>query len=284
MRVVVTGGSGRIGMWVVRELAASHQVVIFDRLAPLDPPPGVTYKLGEIEDLGSLYDVLRGSDAVVHLAAIPSNEFHPGATVFRTNVLGTYMLGEAASRLAIRQVVNASSINVLGIPYAERPIGPLALPIDETHPNRPQDAYGLSKLLGEETLAAFHRRSGLRTISLRPPLVVLPENYPGLIARLDDPGLLHRNLWSYVDVRDLATGVRLALENESLACEALFMTADDAMAREPLSELIPRFYPGTRKLAAELTATAPAIVSSRAKQLLGYSPRWSWRAIQMSNP
>lgn len=284
MRVVVTGGSGRIGRWVVRELAASHQVVIFDRLPPVELAPGVIYKLGEMEDLGSVYDVLRGADAVVHLAAIPSNEFHPAATIFRANLLGTFHLGDAASRLGIRQVVNASSINVLGIPYAARPIGPLTLPIDETHPNRPQDAYGLSKLLGEETLAAFNRRSGLRTISLRPPLVVLPENYSGLIARLDEPGFQQRNLWSYVDVRDLAAGVRLALENERLDCEALFMTADDALAREPLSELIPRFYPGTGKMAAELAGTAPAIVSGRAKQLLGYSPRWSWRAMQVSNP
>lgn len=284
MRVVVTGGSGRIGRWVVREIAADHQVVIFDRVPPAELAPGISYKLGEVEDLGAVYDVLRGADAVVHLAAIASNEFHPAPTVFRTNLLGTFHVGDAASRLAIRQVVNASSINVLGIPYAERPIGPLALPIDETHPNRPQDAYGLSKLLGEETLAAFHRRSGLRTISLRPPRVVLPDDYSGLIARLNEPAFEQHNLWSYVDVRDLAAAVRLALEDETLACEALFVTADDALAPEPLSELLPRFYPATVSMAAGLTGTAPAIVSSRAKRLLGYSPRWSWRAMQVSNP
>lgn len=188
---------------------------------PSELAEGVTYKLGELEDLGTVYDVLRGADAVVHLAAIASNEFHSYATVFRTNVLGTYHVGEAASRLGLRTVVTASSLNVLGIAYAERPIGPLALPIDETHPNRPQDGYSLSKVVDEETMAAFNRRTGLRTISVRPPLVVLPERYPELIARLDDPGFQHRSLWSYVDVRDLAAGLRLALEDESLECEAM---------------------------------------------------------------
>lgn len=283
MRVVVTGGSGRIGKWLVRELAPTHEVVIFDRVPPSELAEGVTYKLGELEDLGTVYDVLRGADAVVHLAAIASNEFHSYATVFRTNVLGTYHVGEAASRLGLRTVVTASSLNVLGIAYAERPIGPLALPIDETHPNRPQDGYSLSKVVDEETMAAFNRRTGLRTISVRPPLVVLPERYPELIARLDDPGFQHRSLWSYVDVRDLAAGLRLALEDESLECEAMFMVADDAFAREPLAELVPRFYPGTAEMAAVLTGTAPAVVSTKAKQLLGYGPQWSWRTAASSS-
>jgi nucleoside-diphosphate-sugar epimerase len=284
MRIVVTGGSGRLGKWLVAELAASHKVVIYDRVPPSDMPPGVGYKLGEMEDLGALYDVLRGADAVVHLAAIASNEFHPAPTVFRINVLGTFHVGDAASRLGVPLVVNMSSINVLGIPYAERPFGPLRLPIDETHPNRPQDAYGLSKLVGEETLAAFHRRSGLRTISLRPPRVVLPDDYGALIARMGEHGFEHRNLWSYVDVRDLATAVRLAVEAEKLAHEVMFVTADDALAPEPLSQLLPRFYPEAVSMAASLTGTRPAVVSSRANQLLGYRPRWSWRAMQASNP
>jgi nucleoside-diphosphate-sugar epimerase len=284
MRIVVTGGAGRLGKWIVAELAANHQVVIYDRVPPRETPAGVSYKLGELEDLGAVYDVLRGVDAVVHLAAIASNEFHPAPTVFRTNVLGTFHVGDAASRLGVPLVVNMSSINVLGIPYAERPFGPLSLPIDETHPNLPQDAYGLSKLVGEETLAAFHRRSGLRTISLRPPRVVLPDDYAALIARLNEHGFEHRNLWSYVDVRDVATAVRLAVEDEALACEAMFVTADDALAPEPLSQLLPRFYPATADMAASLTGTAPAVVSRRASQLLGYRPRWSWRAMQPTNP
>ncbi len=277
MRVVVTGGSGRIGWWLLRELAPRHEVVVFDRLAPADPPPGVTHKLGDCEDLGAVYDVLRGADAVVHLAAIPSNQFHPYPTVFRTNVIGTYHVGEAAGRLGLHKIVAASSINALGITMAERPMSPLSLPIDEDHPRRPQDAYSLSKLIDEETMAALHRRTGITTISIRPPLVAWPSRYPELIAELDDPSIRHRVLWSYCDVRDLAVGFRLALEDQTLDCETMFITADDALAREPLADLLPRFYPGIETLAAGLTGTAPAVVSARAKRLLGYQPRWSWR-------
>src|SRR5215207_3609497 len=106
MRVVVTGGAGRIGRWLVREeLAPRHDVTVFDRVLPAEPTDGVTYKLGECENLGEVYDVLRGADAVVHLAAIPSNRFRPYPTVFRTNVVSTYNVGEAAGRLGLRKIV-----------------------------------------------------------------------------------------------------------------------------------------------------------------------------------
>ncbi len=277
MRVVVTGGSGRIGTWLVRELAPRHEVTIFDRVAPSEPPAGVAYKLGDHEDLGAVYDVLRGADAVVHLAAIPSNRFHPYPTVFRTNVIGTYNVGEAAGRLGLRKIVAASSINALGIPMAERPMAPLYLPIDEEHPRRPQDAYSLSKVVDEETMAALHRRTGIQAICVRPPLLISPAQYPQYIEQLVDPGLRHRVLWCYCDMRDLVTGFRLALENETVECETFFITADDPLAREPLSELVPRYYPGTEQMAAGLIGTAPAVVSTRARRLLGYQPRWSWR-------
>jgi nucleoside-diphosphate-sugar epimerase len=173
MRVVVTGGSGRIGRWVVRELLArGHELTVFDRVPPSEQPPGLRYKLGECEDLGAVYDVLRGHDAVIHLAAIPSNQIHPYPTVFRTNVLSTYHVGEAAGRLGLRKMVAAGSINALGITMAERPFNPHYLPIDEEHPRLPQDAYSLTKLLDEEILAALNRRTGLQTIAIRPPLMM----------------------------------------------------------------------------------------------------------------
>ena len=280
MKVVVTGGAGLIGGYVVRELAPRHEVTVFDRVKPGELPPGVDWKIGDHENLGEVYDVLRGHEAVVHLSAIPAIYHHPAPTVFRTNVLGTYHVAEAAGRLGLRTMVTASSINALGIGMAERKMAPLALPIDETHPRRPQDAYSLSKVVDEETMAALHRRTGLRTISIRPPMVVWPERYPELIAKLDDPGARHRVLWSYVDVRDLAVGFRLALEDETIENDVFFITADDAFAREPLAELLPRFYPGTEAMAAVLTGTSPAVVSTRAKRLLGYEPRWSWRDFE----
>jgi UDP-glucose 4-epimerase len=281
MRVLVTGGAGRIGRWVVRELLAhGHQVTVYDRVPPSEQPAGVEYKLGDCEDLGSVYDVLRGHDAVVHLAAIASNRHHPYPTVFRTNVMGTYNVGEAAGRLGLRTLVAASSINALGIPMAERPFLPTYLPIDEEHPRLPQDAYSLTKQLGEDILAALHRRTGLRTISIRPPLMLYGDpaaEGATVRQRLEHPERGARVMWVYCDVRDLATGFRLAVENETVGTETFFITADDALAREPLSELMPRHLPGSEELAKGLTGTSPAVVSTKAKRLLGYQPRHSWR-------
>ena len=280
MRVVVTGGSGRIGRWLVRELVGrDHEVLVFDKTVPPEPTPSVAYKLGECEDLGEVYDVLRGADAVVHLAAIPSNQRHPYPTVFRTNVVSTYNVGEAAGRLGLRKIVAASSINALGMSMAEREMTPLALPIDEEHPRRPQDAYSLSKLIDEETLKALHRRTGIKAIAIRPPLMLWPDQLEAtnIPARLDDPALSYRVFWTYCDVRDLVQGFRLALEDETLERETFFITAADALAREPLAELFPRYWPGTEQLASGLTGTSPAVVSTKAMRLLGYQPTWSWR-------
>lgn len=281
MRIVVTGGAGRIGRWVVRELLGrGHEVTIYDRVPPTEQPAGVRYKLGECEDLGGVYDVLRGHDAVIHLAAIPSNQVHPYPTVFRTNVLSTYHVGEAAGRLGLRTLVAASSINALGIPMAERPFNPQYLPIDEEHPRLPQDAYSLTKLLDEEILGALHRRTGMRTIAIRPPLMFYGDpasEGTRVKERLDDPELSARVMWVYCDVRDLAQGFRLAVENETLENETFFITADEALAHEPLSELLPRYFPGTEEMARGLTGTSPAVVSTKAKRLLGYQPTHSWR-------
>jgi nucleoside-diphosphate-sugar epimerase len=281
MRVLVTGGAGRIGRWVVRELVArQHEVTIYDRVPPSEQPAGVDYKLGDCDDQGGVYDVMRGHDAVIHLAAIPSNRHHPYPTVFRTNVLSTYHVGEAAGRLGLRTLVAASSINALGITMAERPFNPQYLPIDEEHPRLPQDAYSLTKLIDEEILGALHRRTGLRTIAIRPPLMLYGDpaaEGASVRERLDRPERAARVMWVYCDVRDLAAGFVLAVENETLGNEAFFLTADDALAHEPLSEMLPRYFPGTEEMARGLTGTSPAVVSTKAKRLLGYQPRYSWR-------
>ena len=280
MRVVLTGGAGRIGRWVVRELLSrGHEVTIFDRVAPTEQPAGVRYKLGECEDLGAVYDVLRGHDAVIHLAAIPSNQVHPYPTVFRTNTLSTYHVGEAAGRLGLKKMVAASSINALGITMAERPFNPVYLPIDEEHPRLAQDAYSLTKLLDEEILAAMTRRTGLPTIAIRPPLMLYGDpavEGASVKHRLDNPEVASRVMWVYCDVRDLATGFRLALEDETLENETFFITADESLARQPLADLLPRYFPGTEEMAKGLTGTSPAVVSTKAKRLLGYQPKHSW--------
>jgi nucleoside-diphosphate-sugar epimerase len=277
MRIAVTGATGRIGGYVVRALRPDHEVIGFDRQLPAEPVPGVRYMRGDHADLGHIYALLTGADAVIHLSAITNPNQDPPEVVFGRNILGTYNVAEAAATLGLRTIVHTSSINTLGFGFRWRDFNPAYLPIDEQHPNLPQDPYSLSKLVGEEVVATVHRRMGIRAISIRPPWVVHPEWYPRLLEQVDDPARGARGLWSYVDVRDLARGFRLAVENETLACESFFIFAADAAAREPLCDVVPRFYPGTEAMAAGLTGAQPAVSIDKARRLLGYEPRHTWR-------
>jgi nucleoside-diphosphate-sugar epimerase len=286
VKVVVTGGLGKIGHWVVNELVSSaegqapYEVVVFDRVpgpqqGPFQQGP-VRYVFGDTLDLGQVMGVLAGAEAVVHLAALPAPRYTTDDVTFRTNVLGTFNVHEAAHRLGIRRVVSASSTAILGWVYRERDFLPEYLPVDEDHPVAPQDAYGLSKQIGEDIARSYAARSGMETVALRPPGVLTPEQLEALRA---DGGRrpLRFSLGDYVDVRDLATAFRLAVERPLPSGTVLFVAADDSNVPEPLAELLPRLVPEIGDLARKLTGSASGVSNARAKKLLGWQPEYSWR-------
>ncbi len=279
MKVVVTGGSGKIGQYVVRELARhGHEIVSFDRIAPPEPEPGVHYRLGDHEDEGTVFELLAPAQAVVHLSAIPSPGRHANAHVFRTNVMGTYNVCEAAATLGLRKIVATSSVNVLGMGFRYRDFAPHYLPMDENHPDLPQDPYGLSKVVGEDVVDMAHRRTGIPAVSIRPSHVIMPETWPERVAALAaDCNAYFRGIWGYADVRDLAVGFRLALETESAAQGAYYIVADDALCPMPLAEAAPLAFPGIGQMAAHLTGTESGITNAKAKRELGFQAQHSWR-------
>jgi nucleoside-diphosphate-sugar epimerase len=277
VKVVVTGGSGRIGKYVVAELIAhSHAVTVFDRVQPTNTE-GVRWLRGDIENLGDVISALHGNDAVIHLAAYPNpTQEVLRHVLFRNNVMGTYNVHEAAFCVNIRRVVMMSSAAVLGWPYDDVAFAPKYLPIDEHHPTSPQDPYGLGKLCEEQVARAYALKSGMQTIALRPERVLLPD-VSERIRRENGIQFTRYHLFGYVDVRDLATACRQALEMSGLQHEVMFVGADDSLSSEPLCDLIPRLVPGTETIAQCLTGTRGHISSDRAKQLLGWRPRFSWR-------
>ena len=279
MKVVVTGGSGGIGRYVVRELLKhGHEVVSFDRVAPPEREPSVHYRLGDHEDEGTVFELLAPAEAVVHLSAIPAPGTHANALVFRTNVMGTYNVCEAAATLGLKKIVATSSINVLGMSFRYRDFAPHYLPLDEKHPDLPQDPYGLSKVVGEDIVDMAHRRTGIPAVSIRPSHVIQPETWPDRLAALDaNPNAYCWGIWGYADVRDLAVGFRLALETESAVQGAYYIVADDAFCSVPLAEAAPRAYPGIGDMAAHLTGTESGITNAKAKRELGFQPQYSWR-------
>ena len=277
MRLLVTGGSGRLGRWVVEELRGDHELVVAG-LEAAPPPdaarPGVRYEQADLTDAAAVARVAAGAEAIVHLAAIPSPRGREPEAVFANNMVSTFNVVEAAIRQGARKVIYSSSGSALGFAFRFRDMVPDYMPMDEEHPLRPQDAYGLSKWLGEEILEAATRRTGLRTIVLRPTSVVGPEDYAERVPQMLENG---GGILAYVDARDFARAVRAALADTEIEHDRFFITADDAMSREPLAVAFPRRFPGSEAVCAALTGTEGPISCAKAKRLLGYRPRHSWR-------
>ncbi len=281
MRVVVTGGSGKIGHVICMDLAAhGYEVVNATRSAPQQPQPGVKFVRANTTEMGEMLTAFAGADAVMHIAAIPAPMRIPAHVVFNENVSGTYNVAEACAILGIRHLIYASSINHLGLDFRFRDFTPDYFPVDEAHRSQAQDPYALSKVAGEEILHGFHRRTGMRAITIRPPAVVMPEQYEArFAANRREPLKAGGFLWTYVDVRDLATIFRLALEHEELHDEVIYGTAEDAWAERPLAELVPHYFAQAGDKARFLTGTEAGVTNEKAKRLLGFRQQYYWREI-----
>ena len=153
----------------------------------------------DLTDLGQTLQLVRDAEAVVHIAAIPRPTGLPAGQVFQTNMAACYNVVEAAVLNGARRLVYASSMSVLGYPFFETPVVPSYLPFDSAHPAAPQDAYALSKWLGEEIVAsAVRRRPGLSAVSLRMPWIQTAETFArDVVERRRRAALVARDLWAY---------------------------------------------------------------------------------------
>jgi nucleoside-diphosphate-sugar epimerase len=275
MRILVTGGIAKVGQGLIRELLKNpaYEITVLDRTPGPEHGP-VKYLLGEIQDLGQVMEAMVGAEAVIHLAAIHNPKIATASVVYQTNVVGTFNVHHAAFRLGVKRVVSASSNAIVGWSYSDRFI-PDYLPIDEDHPLRPEDVYGLSKEIGE-TIASSYARKGLETVMLRPSGVVTPEELDKI---RKDGGRKPTGFYaySYIDVRDLAVAFRLAVERSIPSGTSLFVVAEDSTVAEPLCDLYPRIMPTIGDKARNLTGSQSAYSNVRAKKLLNWQPVYSWR-------
>jgi nucleoside-diphosphate-sugar epimerase len=281
-RMIVTGGSGKVGHWVVRHLLEEgYDVVSVDARPPAEPQGGRHLSV-DLTDLGQVIDAFSphstGNRApylgVIHMAAIPRPHMHPNGEVWRVNTLSTYNVLEACGLLGIRKVVIGSSESSYGICFADQFFEPRYLPVDEAHPQLPEDTYGLSKVVNEATAAMFHRRDGTQILSYRIGNVLTPEDHARVRARFDHPEDRLRILWSYIDSRDLAIACRLGIERDDLGAEPLIIAADDTSSNLPSRELVRRFLPGVKDFRSELPERSALISNQRAKQVLGWRQRF----------
>ncbi|HTP79988.1 MAG TPA: NAD(P)-dependent oxidoreductase [Bacteroidota bacterium] len=271
MRVLVTGGSGMVGRYVVEELQNVHDVEVLD----LRPPStdSVRFQHADILDLETLVGVMARYDAVVHLAGIPHPLDNPAETVFRVNVLGTFNVLEAAARNGIPKVVFMSSESTLGFAFSKNRVWPEYVPIDEQHPVRPQDPYGLSKLSGELACASYTRSHGMTTICLRAPWIWIPEERELEIYRelVRNHRAWYKNLWAYIHVFDVAAAVRLALDYEDARSHKVcFISARNNWTALESRKLLAEFYPETTRVGPSFTGACSFISSRKAKEELGF--------------
>ncbi|MBB6628203.1 NAD(P)-dependent oxidoreductase [Nocardioides sp. KIGAM211] len=292
MRIFFTGGSGKAGKHVAPFLASQgHQVTNAD-LAPLGHPDVHDLRV-DLTDAGETYSALAGLatmdeldlpekpsyDAVVHFAAVPRILLTSDASTYAANILSTYHVLEAATRLGIRKVVFASSETTYGICFAQGEQRPLYLPVDEEHPTVPEDSYAMSKVAGEVTARSFHARTGADVYGLRINNVIEPHEYAEMFpAFLDDPSLRRRNVFAYIDVRDLGQMVQRCLTTDGLGYEVFNVANADMSVSATTQEIRERFYDGV-EVRRELGPDETFYAIDKARDLLGFSPEHSWRDV-----
>ncbi len=278
MRIALTGSSGKLGTVVARELrAAGHDVIGLD----VAGARGSHFVQVDLTDYGQVVDVLtavndrhEGFDAVVHLAAIPAPGIRSDVATFHNNIAATFNVFWAAVRLGIRRIVYASSETVLGLPFD---VPPPYIPVDEEYAPRPESVYSLVKTLEEQLATELVRwHPDLSITALRFSNVMVPGDYAEFPAFDADPRLRKWNLWGYIDARDGAQAVQRALEVAPPGFDRFIIAAADTVMSRPNAELIAEVFPDV-PVTAEVGENDTLLSIDKARRLLGYAPRHSWR-------
>lgn len=289
-KIVVTGGSGRVGRYVLAELASDHDVVNADLVpASLGPKgskaPEVDFIHCDVMDLDAVRRAVAGADTVIHLAAIDFDWKASDEKYIRVNALGTWHVLQAARELNVEKVVLCSSISISGLSEMRHEWTPQFLPVDETHENQPVQAYSVSKDMMESMGLATSRGSDLSVICIRPLAVVLEENLEEFTQFIDNPEL--RWLYYYIEASDLAQAFRAAVEVEGIKFDSFYISADDTCHPAPTLDWYPRVIgqqvPQQTTDSYERNPRASIFSSAKAKEKLGWNPTSNFLELRETN-
>lgn len=291
--ILVTGGSGRFGPFVVDALRPDHEVRVLD----LNPPPrDVETVLGSTEDRDAVARAMKGVDAVVHLAALDAGVKAPDHEFMRVNVQGLWNVLEAAEAEGVKRVVVASSYNATGF---SRDHPPQYLPVDIHHPAKPVRAYGISKLVGETIAEAFTRRSPMSVICLRASLILrdaavynlakataAAEGTPPPPPASDptwEPRTALVDSRSFVTSKDAARCFRAALEADIAGFDVFNLMAPDTYSDLPTLEVLKRVFGATPEIRDATTFTPQSRATiydvRRTRDVLGWEAREKWADV-----
>ncbi len=278
-KVVVTGGSGRVGRYVIRELGGSFDVLNADLR---DAGGDARFLQTDVMVLDEVRAAVRGADAVVHLAAIDYDWNAAPEKYIDVNVRGSWHVLQAAAEAGVKKVVLCSSVSACGLSEMRSDWRPQFLPVDEAHENRPVQAYSVSKILIERMGLSFVHGTPMDVVCLRPLAVVLPETLADYLAFVDDPQ--RHWLFYYVTAEDVARGFRAALALQGLRYGVFFLSAEDTSHPEPTLDWYaarigevpplanPRYY---RK-----NPRGAVFSSLKAKQMLGWHPTSDFESLR----
>ncbi|MEX8032371.1 NAD-dependent epimerase/dehydratase family protein [Microbacterium sp. 20-116] len=277
MRIALTGSSGKLGTVVARELrSAGHDVIGLDVRGERGPG----FVQVDLTDYGQVVDALTavndqhdGFDALVHLAAIPAPGIRSDIATFHNNMTSTFNVFWAATRLGIHKIVYASSETVLGLPFD---VPPPYIPVDEEYAPRPESVYSLVKTLEERLAVELVRwNPDLSITALRFSNVMVPEDYAEF--PFDDDARTRKwNLWGYIDARDGAQAVESALQTAPAGFDTFIIAAADTVMTRPNAQLVAEVFPGVA-IHGDLGENTTLLSIDKARRLLGYEPRHSWR-------
>ena len=280
-KVLVTGGSGKLGRAVLKDLVQNgYSVLNVDQAPPREAI--APFVRADLNDFGQVVQLVTGSvderggpfDAVVHLAAIPAPGLQPNARTFANNVNSSYNVFEACRIAGVKNVVFASSETVLGLPFDKAP--PYA-PLDEEYFPRPETAYSLGKLVDETIAAQFCRWDpGLKMVGLRFSNVMDVEDYKAFPSFDADAQKRKWNLWGYIDARDGAQAVRRGIEAEFKGFEAFIIANADTVMQRSNASLMAEVFPSVAHK-RELTQNGTLLGIDKARRLLDYNPQHSWK-------
>lgn len=269
MKILITGASGLIGRYLIPVLVRKHRIRAFGRKQVQFK--GIESVKGDLRDFNSIKNALKGIEEVIHLGAITA--WQEPILTLDTNVKGTYNLAEAAVQEKVKRIIFASSIAAYGC-LSENFV-PEYLPIDEEHPCKSEDMYGLSKFLGEELLKCYTGKESIATISLRFSWVQTFQESTSLSL----PAKL--GLWATIDIDDIIKSIVLCLESSIKANEVFNIATENIWAKENSLNLIKKYYPKV-KIAENYFSKNPCagfVDISKAKQILGFRPQYELRNI-----
>lgn len=294
MRVFFTGGLGKAGRHAVAYLREQgHRVLNADVAAPMSPgddtlrvdltDAGEVFNamtaFGKFSDLDAPAEEGPAFDAVVHFAAVPCILMRPDNQTFMVNTMSTYNIIDAATKLGIKKVIIASSETTYGICFAKGELKPEYIPVDEDHPTVPHDSYAMSKICNEATARSFQARTGVDIYALRINNVIEPheyaENFPAFVA---DAGLRRRNIFGYIDARDLGHMVDCCLKTDGLGYEVFNVANDDTSVGMPSEQVAAQFYDGV-PIKTPLKGHDTFYSNAKAKKMVGFAPQHGWRDI-----